>query len=83
VLGDSGLSRGQALRLASVAGHFLTRDENHRGPLAPGMDADLVVLDGDPLDCPLDRLPSLPIDLTMVGGRVVHDLAQDGLPALP
>jgi predicted amidohydrolase YtcJ len=83
VLGDSGLSRGQALRLATVAGHFLTHDETRRGPLSPGMDADLVVLDGDPLDCPLDELPQLPVDLTMVGGRIVYDRQRDGVPALP
>jgi hypothetical protein len=49
-LGDSGLSRTEALRLATVAGHVLTWDEARRGALAPGLDADLVVLDDDPVE---------------------------------
>ena len=27
---------------------------------------------GDPVACPADELPDLPVVLTMVGGRVVH-----------
>ena len=82
-LGPSRLTRTEALRLATVAGHVLTWDEARRGPLAPGMDADFVVLDGDPIDCPLERLPMLAVDLTVVGGRVVYERACDGVPQVP
>jgi predicted amidohydrolase YtcJ len=41
-LGESGLSREEALRLATVAGHVLGWDEATHGPLAPGMAADFV-----------------------------------------
>ena len=71
-LGPSGLSRLEALRLASVAGHYLTWDETTRGPLAAGMAADFVVLDDDPLTCPLERIRNITVLRTFVAGREVH-----------
>ena len=40
--------------------------------LAPGRQADLAVLEADPLTMPLADLGSLECRLTMVGGQVVH-----------
>jgi predicted amidohydrolase YtcJ len=34
--------------------------------------ADLVVLDRDPLLCPLEQLPDITVVATMVGGRITH-----------
>jgi predicted amidohydrolase YtcJ len=70
-LGPSGLTREEALRLATVAGHYLTWDEATRGPLAPGMAADFVVLGDDPLTCPLDAVRDLGVLRTFVAGREV------------
>jgi predicted amidohydrolase YtcJ len=77
-LGDSRLTREEALRLSAQTGHLLTWSEDRRGSLEPGKDADLVVLGGDPLTCPEDTIKDLPVDLTLVGGRVVHDRTKDG-----
>ena len=71
-LGESGLTRIEALRLATVAGHYLTWDEDSRGPLAPGMAADFVVLGEDPLTCELDRLRHIAVERTFVAGRRVY-----------
>jgi len=71
-LGESNLSRIEALRLATVAGHYLTWDEDTRGPLAPGKAADFVVLDEDPLACELDRIRDIAVERTFVGGREVY-----------
>ena len=59
-------------RLATVAGHYLTWDEATRGPLAPGMAADFVVLDEDPLTCELDRIRDIAVRRTFVAGREVY-----------
>jgi predicted amidohydrolase YtcJ len=72
-LGDSGLTREEALRLAVQGGHYLTWSEDRRGSLEAGKDADLVVLGGDPLTCAEDAIKDLPVDLTMVNGRIVHE----------
>ena len=72
-LGPSRLTREEALRLAIQNGHMLAWNEDRRGSLEPGKVADLVVLGENPLTCPEDRIKDTPVELTMVGGRVVHE----------
>jgi predicted amidohydrolase YtcJ len=76
-LGDSRLTREEALRLSVQTGHLLTWSEDRRGTLEPGKDADLVVLGGDPLTCSEDSIKDLSVDLTIVAGRVVHELNEE------
>ena len=77
-LGDSGLSREDALRLVAQTGHLLTWSEDRRGSIEVGKDADLVVLAGDPLTCDEAALEHMAVDLTLVGGRIVHERPGDG-----
>jgi predicted amidohydrolase YtcJ len=74
-LGDSRLTREEALRLVVQSGHRLTWSEDRRGSIEVGKDADLVVLDANPLTCVEDRIKDLAVELTIVGGRVVHAAA--------
>ena len=46
-------------------------EERLNGRIAPGMRADLTGLGGDPLECPPDELPDVPVRLTVVDGEVV------------
>ena len=55
-----------------MAPAWLTGDERRRGKLLPGYLADLVVLDRDPLDSPVDELGEIEVVATMLGGRWVH-----------
>jgi predicted amidohydrolase YtcJ len=70
-LGDSGLTREEALRLAVQSGHRLTWNEDRYGSLEPGKVADIVVLAEDPLACDLDRLKDIAVERTFLGGRQV------------
>jgi len=63
----------QALHATCVAPTYLSRDERRRGRLLPGMLADLVVLDRDPLAIEPEELRALQVVATMVGGRWVHN----------
>ena len=62
----------QALHATCVAPAWLTGDERRRGKLLPGYLADLVVLDRDPIDSPVDELGEIEVVATMLGGRWVH-----------
>ena len=70
-LGDSRLTREEALRMAAQSGYRLTWNEEKYGSLEAGKVADMVVLAEDPLSCDLDRLKDIRVDRTFLGGRQV------------
>jgi predicted amidohydrolase YtcJ len=75
-LGESRLTREEALRLSVQTGHLLTWSEDRRGSIEVGKDAVLAVLDGNPLTCAEDRIKDVAVDVTIVGGRIVHERGQ-------
>ena len=70
------ISREDALRLFTRNAAFALFEEKTRGSLEPGKLADLVVLSDDLLTCPEDRLRQIQAALTMVDGRIVHEVRQ-------
>lgn len=63
------------LRGYTVNGARQLRLEDEVGVVAPGRQADLVVLERDLFSTPPERLHAIRVDLTMVGGRVVFTRA--------
>src|SRR6266576_1201296 len=63
----------EALRAYTWGNAFATFDERTRGVLAPGYDADLVVLDRDLFTLPADSLDQARVRCTIVGGKVVYE----------
>ena len=70
---EEALTVEQALHATCVAPTFLSGDERRRGRLLPGLLADLVVLDRDPLAVEPEELREVQVVATMVGGRWVHN----------
>ena len=69
---EQALTVEQALRATCLTPAWLARDETRRGTLGPGMLADLVVLDRDPVACGPGELPHLKVEATLLGGRITH-----------
>jgi predicted amidohydrolase YtcJ len=69
---EQALTVEQALQATCVTPAWLARDEHRRGTLAPGMLADLVVLDRDPVTCAPAELAHLQVEATLMGGRIAH-----------
>jgi predicted amidohydrolase YtcJ len=65
-------SRIEALRLYTEGSAWFSFDEDYRGSLAVGKQADLAVLDKDYLTVPTGEIGSIVSLLTMVGGRIVY-----------
>lgn len=63
-----------ALRAYTVNNAWLAGEEHEKGRLARGMLADLVMLDRNPLAIPPAELKDVRVLLTVVGGRVVHEI---------
>jgi predicted amidohydrolase YtcJ len=69
------LTAVEALEGYTVEAAKAVAEEDIAGRIAPGMRADLTVFAEDPIECPADDLPQLPVTMTVVSGRVVHRLA--------
>jgi predicted amidohydrolase YtcJ len=65
----------EALRAHTMGGAYAAHEENIKGSLEPGKFADVAVWGNDPYSLPVERLPSATIDLTMIGGTIVHQRA--------
>ncbi len=70
---DQAISRAEALAAASREGAWLGFEEDFKGTLEAGKAADLAILDADPLTVDEAALPDIVADLTITGGRVVHE----------
>ncbi|WP_349903656.1 amidohydrolase [Parafrigoribacterium humi] len=64
------MSREEALRAYSADGAWFTGEDDHRGKLLPGYDADLMVPTLDPFACTDDELAGIRSSLTIMGGRL-------------
>jgi len=70
---DQELSIEEAVRAHTLDAAYALRLDDRLGTLEPGKLADVVVVDGDLLGTPPDRIGELDIWLTIQGGVVVHD----------
>lgn len=66
------LTAAEALEMLTILGAYAAHQEDVIGSLRAGKYADLVVLSGDPLATPADRLLELDVVMTVVGGAVRH-----------
>jgi len=67
-----GISREDAIRSVTINGAFTTFEENVKGSIEPGKYADFVVLSGDVLSVPAERIRVLKVTATVLGGRAVY-----------
>jgi len=65
------ISVAEALRAYTAGAAYATFDEGTRGVLAPGYDADVVVVDRNLFTLPPDSLDRARVRYTIVGGKVV------------
>jgi predicted amidohydrolase YtcJ len=63
----------EAIRVGTINGAYASFEENHKGSIAAGKLADLVVLGRDPMRVDPMSLINIPIERTMVGGRWVFE----------
>ena len=67
------LSREQAIRFYTLNNAWLHFNERKTGSLETGKYADLILVDRDPLTCPVEDIRQTKVLLTMVGGKIVWD----------
>ena len=66
------ISREEALRMFTIDAAWMSFDETRKGSIEVGKLADLAILTGDFLDVPEAELKRLRAQVTIVGGKIVH-----------
>jgi predicted amidohydrolase YtcJ len=66
------LSRQEALALYTSDAAFAAFEEASRGRIEAGFDADFTVLGRDPMAVPEREIPTIPVRMTVVGGRIAN-----------
>ncbi|HSS44698.1 MAG TPA: amidohydrolase [Thermoanaerobaculia bacterium] len=72
------LTRREALALFTSDAAYAVFEEARRGRIAPGFEADVTVFAADPMAMPEREIPSIPVVLTLVGGRVAYQRGPSG-----
>jgi len=67
----------EALRTYTIDAAWQDFADDWKGSLEPGKAADLCVLDGDLLGADPHDIPEMPVVLTVMDGRIVHDTLRD------
>ncbi|MDR1656579.1 MAG: amidohydrolase [Deltaproteobacteria bacterium] len=62
----------QALRAVTADAAYLAFEEKRKGRLAPGLLADLVVLNQNPLEISPEKIADIKVLATLVGGQVIY-----------
>jgi hypothetical protein len=70
---EEAITPREALRLWTRDAAYTMHWEDEIGSLEPGKQADLAVLDRDIVTCPPDDIRDTEVELTIVGGDVVHE----------
>jgi predicted amidohydrolase YtcJ len=65
------LNTEDALRMYTLNAAQAMFEENTKGSLSPGKQADIVVLSDDPTEVPLYKIKSIKVEMTIIGGEIV------------
>jgi hypothetical protein len=69
---DQAMTVEEALRAHTMGSAYAAHEEDVKGSIEPGKMADLAVWSEDPYTTPLGRLWKIPVEMTLVGGEIVH-----------
>lgn len=69
---EQALTRVEAIRFYTINNAYLLFAEKDRGSLETGKLADFIILDNDPLTCPLEEFKDIKVLETYLGGKKVY-----------
>jgi len=69
---DQRMSRTEALRSYTMSNSYAAFEDQIKGSLKVGKLADVTVLSKDILTIPEDEIPSVKVDYTIIGGKIVY-----------
>ncbi len=76
---DQALTIQEALRAHTMGSAYAAHEEDVKGSVEEGKMADLAVWGEDPYTAPVQRLWQIPVEMTLVGGEIVHQSGDTSL----
>ena len=73
VLPGEALTPEQALKMFTQNSAYAVFEEKIKGSLISGKLADMVILGDNPLDCPVEKIKDIPVEMTIIDGKVVWE----------
>ena len=70
---DEAITREQALKGMTLWAAYANFSEDQRGSIQPGKDADFILLDQNPLTCPVEKLSEIKVLKTFIDGEKVYE----------
>jgi predicted amidohydrolase YtcJ len=65
------ISPSQALTMYTIGAAYASFEEGIKGSISQGKLADMVILSGDPIKSPPERIKDIRVEMTIIGGKVV------------
>jgi predicted amidohydrolase YtcJ len=62
----------EAIKLYTINAAYHSFDEDKLGSIEPGKLADFVVLGEDILTIPTERIKDIPVEMTIIEGRIIY-----------
>lgn len=72
IVPEEAISREQALRCYTVNNAYASFEEELKGSIEPGKLADMIVIDRDYLECPVDQIAEIEVLRTVLGGHEIY-----------
>lgn len=69
---EEAISVMDAIRVYTLNGAYLAKEENIKGSIEPGKLADMIVIDRDVLSIPVDEIKTITVLTTIVDGQIVY-----------
>ncbi|MFW5762093.1 MAG: amidohydrolase, partial [Cyclobacteriaceae bacterium] len=69
---ENALSRDDALKGMTIWAAYANFEEENRGSIEPGKNADFTILDEDIMEIAIDKIPQVKVAATIVGGERVY-----------
>jgi predicted amidohydrolase YtcJ len=70
---EESLTMDEALRMYTINAAYASEEENEKGSIEEGKLADLTVLSDDLSDSATNKINSLVVDMTIIGGKAVYE----------
>ena len=74
---DEQVTREQALRMSTIWAAYYLKEEDTLGSIEPGKLADFVILDGDYMTVPEDKISDLKVIMTVIDGKVFYEVPEE------